>query len=67
MNRNEIKKALYKEKPKAKKIAQPRNKSFLYSCKTSLGEHRFDVPISEMGESFFENEIQAQLLIRWMI
>ena len=67
MNRNEIKKTLYREKPKASKIAQPLNKRFLYEAKTSLGHVRFDVPIRDMGETFFEKEMPAQLLIRWMV
>lgn len=65
--RNEIKKVLYKEKPIAVKYAQPQNKSFAYKTQTSLGEILFDVPISDMGESLFDWEMPAQLLIRWMV
>ncbi len=64
---NKIKKALYKEKPTAVKIAQPKNERFLYEAETSLGKVRFDVPINEMGETFFEREMPAQLLIRWLV
>ena len=67
MNTNEIKKVLYKEKPLAKKYAQPENKSFYYKVDTSIGEVRFNVPISEMGDNLFESEISAQLLIRWIV
>lgn len=75
METNDIKKALYKEKPIAHQIHQnelymkvynmPETKA--YSARTSLGVHFFDVPISEMGEVEFEKTIPAQLLIRWLI
>jgi hypothetical protein len=75
MNNNEIKKALYKEKP----IAM-HNVNFVetkgerpypvlewgYYTTTSLGTHYFRVPLSEMGETPFEEEVPAQLLIRWL-
>jgi hypothetical protein len=67
MELNEIKKALYKEKPIAKKIAHPKNKSFLYETSVSGSNIRFNVPICEMGEKHFDSEMPAQLLIRWIV
>lgn len=72
MTTNEIKKALYKEKPLAWsnaeliKTATGERVSKAYKCTTSLGDHYFEVPFSEMGETTFEDEMPAQLLIRWL-
>lgn len=65
MNTNEIKKALYKEKPIAIKIAIDGYEQH-YTAKTSLGEVLFRVPVSDMGDRLFEDKIPAQLLIRWI-
>lgn len=69
MELNEIKKALYKEKPIA-----IRNKEqvdidiYVYCCMLSDKKHViFEVPRSEMGETVFEQKIEAQLLIRWIL
>lgn len=75
MNLNEIKKALYKEKPIAKEIDNGRSgirgssaiTMSRYRAKTSLGDIDFCVPHHEMGEKNFEKEIPAQLLIRWIV
>lgn len=75
MEINEIKKALYKEKPTAKKTAQinglvdpPIMLHAEYKCKLSNGTTViFAVPRKEMGEKTFDDEMPAQLLIRWMV
>jgi len=72
MNINEIKKALYKEKP----IASLQDDTMFdfkvrkyktYLAETSLGLVGFKVPLKEMGEKEFPDEIEAQLLIRWIV
>lgn len=74
MTRNEIKKAIYKEKP----IAKEYNKVVYggitgcddysnYICSLLNGTKvHFVVPHKEMGEKPFNTEMPAQLLIRWM-
>lgn len=65
MELNEIKKALYKEKPKANcTITTPEFKMF--SCKLENGERiGFHIPMPECdGMADFQ---PAQLLIRWII
>lgn len=66
MNKNEIKKALYKEKPTATLYFED-DKTYSYDT-TLLDESviKFNVPISEMGENLFAKVLPAQLLIRWI-
>lgn len=75
MEINEIKKSLYKEKPIAKKTAQimglvdpPIMLHAEYKCKLANGTTViFAVPRKEMGEKPFDDEMPAQLLIRWIV
>ena len=62
---NEIKKILYKEKPTAHCISFSDGIK-KYSAKTSTGEVKFEVPVSDMGGNVFPDEESAQLLIRWI-
>lgn len=67
MTKNEIKKILYKEKPWAKRYAKKFTKDvWLYECETSIGRITFNIPVDDMGEKIFDDEIPAQLLIRWL-
>lgn len=65
MNKNEIKKILYKEKPTAycTSFSEGVKK---YSAETSTGMVKFEVPVSDMGNNIFSDEESAQLLIRWI-
>jgi hypothetical protein len=66
MEKNEIKKALYKEKPTAVKLSEFEG-HWLYKTVLGNGETiQFSVPITEMGENEFEDQLPAQLLIRWI-
>lgn len=71
MNKNEIKKALYKEKPIATLTALYRDGgSKDYETTLLSGEVvKFHVPIVEQRESTatFEKQMESQLLIRWLI
>lgn len=66
MINNEIKKALYKEKPTAETVIKNDSEKH-YSAELQDGMIiNFDVQFSEMGETEFEDQMPAQLLIRWM-
>lgn len=65
-NINEIKKALYREKPVAKKVDE-RNGIYAYDATLVDGTIiQFDVPISDMGDAKFEDQMDAKLLIRYI-
>lgn len=65
MDINEIKKILYKEKPKAHFSSM--NKSFIrYYTKISETIITFLIPVSDIGDATFEDEMEAKLLIRWI-
>lgn len=66
MNNTEIKKYLYRVKPTAKAVAKL-DKVYLYHADIDQHYVAFRVPIDEMGENLFEDEIPAQLLIRWLV
>ena len=73
MTKEEIKKVLYKEKPLAVEVETisgggeiSDNGITTYETQTSLGKIVFKVPYSEMGEERFEEQLPAQLLIRWL-
>lgn len=73
MTKEEIKKVLYKEKPLAVEIETISGGGEVsdsgiasYKTETSLGKVSFKIPYSEMGVERFEEEVPAQLLIRWL-
>jgi hypothetical protein len=69
MDTNQIKKALYKEKPIARLTVEDADgynySAFIESTQTPVG---FFVPYSDMGTSRhrFKDEMPAQELIRWL-
>jgi len=69
MEKNEVKKALYKQKPIAKLIKM--GKVFYYETTIVLeGKEellKIEVPMSDMGDATFGEEIKGQLLIRWIV
>ncbi len=66
MELNEIKKALYRQKPIAKKMFE-KDGNYVYRTYLEDGtELTFIVPISDMGDAKFEYEMDAKLLIRWL-
>lgn len=65
MEKNEIKKVLYKENPKAKMI-HIRGGNAYYTCETSIGTIVFEVPVSDMGDADFYPEMDGKFLIRWV-
>lgn len=73
MTKNEIKKALYKEKPDAVKGVMGVDgdgvtKAYSYISKLKDGTKlTFIIPAEEHDEDKFENPMPAQLLIRWLV
>ncbi len=67
MEINEIKKALYKQNPKAGIVFIRKGVAY-YRCMLEDGESiQFEVPVSDMGDADFHNEMEAKLLIRYMV
>jgi len=67
METNEIKKALYKQKPIANRL-HIIDKVHCYKTYLANGTAvAFEVPESDMGEAKFESQMDAKLLIRWML
>lgn len=65
MNANDVKKALYKEKPIAKRIFLNAKRA-VYATKLENGmQINFKIPADECET--FGLDIEAQLLIRWMV
>lgn len=74
---NEIKKALYKEKPVATEMDVVTSDNLtgvepysVYWAKLDDDLYKivkFVIPHKEMGETRFEKEVPAQLLIRWLV
>lgn len=66
---NEVKKALYKQKPLAHIVNQT-NHIWSYQCDVIVGGRaftcNFSVRVDEMGEATFIRDMSAQLLIRWL-
>ena len=69
MDKNEIKKELYKQNPIAE-LGFTTEVSKTYSTEIIVdGEDvivEFEVPFSDMGETVFEDKIEAKYLIRWI-
>ncbi len=74
MEKNEIKKDIYKQKPKADfkflRKGVMHYTSFL-NYKEEEGYYtavplRFEIPVEDMGEADFYPEMEAKLLIRWL-
>ena len=64
---NEIKKALYKEKPKAYLNSIKRDLLTYHTYSTTIGKTLwFNIPISDIGDATFFYEMDAKLLIRWL-
>lgn len=70
MEKNTIKKALYKQKPIATQT-KIEGGCFHYETTVELSDEstliKFKVPVSDMGDATFGEEMQGQLLIRWIV
>lgn len=69
MDKNEIKKALYKQKPTAN-LQVIRNATLHYTSSVTIGEQytplRFEIPADEYKSGDFMAEMPTKLLIRWL-
>ena len=66
MDKIEIKKRLYKEKPKAYLKYIRLGTAYYYTELDDLVIN-FEIPVSDMGTADFEPEMDAKLLNRWLI
>lgn len=64
---NEIKKALYKEKPVAQFQYIRKGITYYQTHLTELGVVNFEVPVSDMGDADFTQEMEGNLLNRWIV
>ena len=65
MKTNEIKKALYRQKPQAD-LLYIRNQKAFYEAQLSNQKIFFEIPVSDMGDADFLPKMDAKLLIRWI-
>ena len=66
MEKNEIKKLLYRENPVAK-LKHVRKGMIYYEAKTNDVTIDFEVPVTDIGDATFYNEMDSKLLIRYII
>lgn len=65
MDKNEIKKALYRQKPTA--FFNYIRKGVAYYHTELDGENLwFEIPVDDMGDADFGSTMEAKLLIRWV-
>lgn len=66
MELNEIKKALYRQKPKAEFKYIRQGNAYYYA---DLDDNRiqFEIPVVDMGDADFGRTEDAKLLIRWIV
>lgn len=66
MEKNEIKKLLYTAKPIAKIVSIGKG-SAIYESNVNDLQIIFDIPVVDMGDAKFLPEMDAKLLIRWIV
>lgn len=66
MEKNEIKKLLYRENPMAK-FKYIRKGIAYYEAKSNDVVINFEIPINDMGDADFFDEMDSKLLIRYII
>jgi len=69
MDKNEIKKALYKQNPIANFKFIRKGVAYYWTIIASDKEPieiTFEIPVLDMGDADFEQIMQAKLLIRWI-
>lgn len=66
MDRNEIKKEVYRQYPNAKLSFIRMGVAYYYA---HLGETKinFEVPIDDMGTADFKPIMEAKLMLRWLV
>lgn len=70
METNDIKKYLYKQNPKAK-LSYIRKGHAYYTTTIQADDISknilFEIPVQDMGDADFHNEMDGKLLIRWIL
>lgn len=68
MEKNEIKKALYKENPNAV-LKHIRKGVVYYSAHIPSTDYavQFEIPVDDMGDADFLSNMDSKLLIRWIV
>ena len=66
MEKNDIKKLLYKEKPNAHIQFVRKGIVYYYADLEEMGVH-FQVPVEDMGDADFLPIMEGKLLIRWIV
>jgi hypothetical protein len=70
MTNTEIKKALYKQKPTAKRTTIKEDVFFYETTIMNTDVSvtiKFEVPVTDMGDAEFIEEMEAKHLIRWIV
>lgn len=66
MTKNEIKKDLYKQNPTAVFTHIRKNVAFYKTKLENNIEVLFEIPVVDMGDTDFSNEMDSKYLIRWI-
>lgn len=66
MEKNKIKKALYKEKPEANFMFIRKKFAYYYADLNDIRVH-FQVPVDDMGDADFGFRMEAKHMIRWIV
>ena len=70
MEKNEVKKALYKQNPKAEFKFIRKGVAYYLTVIENENEPvqiNFEIPVVDMGDADFESTMDAKLLIRWIV
>lgn len=67
MEKNEVKKALYKQNPKATFNFIRKGVAYYTTEINETFQIFFEIPVIDMGDADFESTMDAKLLIRWII
>lgn len=67
MEKNEIKKALYKQNPKAALDYIRKGNAYYFTVLEDGTKINFEVPVSDMGDADFFGDMDSKLLNRWIV
>jgi hypothetical protein len=67
MEKNDIKKALYKEKPLATLLHIRKGSAYYFTSLADGTRVDFEVPVNDMGDTDYLNHMDAKLLIRYIV
>ena len=66
MEKNEIKKSLYKQNPKATLDYIRKGYAYYFTVLEDGTKINFEIPISDMGDADFFSHMDSKLLTRWI-